>query len=378
MAEVSDSVSSTRTVTVRLLGRCAVLNGRGEPVKVGSRKDLALLAFLATEIAELQTRDKLAELLWSDRSQSNARHSLRQSLTVLRKVCPDGFRTVGDSIYAIPQSLGSDVAEFLRLAEGDAPDQLEEAMSLYQGPFMEGFSIPAGPFDEWQRQVRQHLTERFITVGRDLLARSVRAGELGRAITYGRRLVEADPFDEATHRDLMKALSASGRTNEALSLYKALERRLRDELDTAPDPETDACAANIGSPGAARTWQENNTHALQSGLLEAFESMDAFVIYDRNDCLVTCNEKFRSLFRDYAKLLVTGNRFEAILRAMVAGGEFPQAQGHPLKWIRYRLERHRRGENTPDLVLRDGRRMFLSQRVTRDGNIVVVFTDVTE
>ena len=48
-------------------------------------KTRALLAYLAVRADRLHTREHLAGLLWSDQSEERALHSLRQTLSLLRK-----------------------------------------------------------------------------------------------------------------------------------------------------------------------------------------------------------------------------------------------------------------------------------------------------
>ena len=54
-------------------------------VMVGAKKNQALLAYLALNPGRLQGREKLIELLWSDRDNEHGRNSLRQAPTALRK-----------------------------------------------------------------------------------------------------------------------------------------------------------------------------------------------------------------------------------------------------------------------------------------------------
>ena len=61
------------------------MNEAGREIVISARKDRALLAELAVSPSGSVSREKLAALLWSDRGENQARSSLRQSLTVLRK-----------------------------------------------------------------------------------------------------------------------------------------------------------------------------------------------------------------------------------------------------------------------------------------------------
>jgi len=82
---------------VKALGRFAVLNGTC-PLLIPGVRDRALLAYLAIT-GTSQSRQKLASLIWPSRGEEQARQSLRQSLTTLRKmgipILSDGRERVG-------------------------------------------------------------------------------------------------------------------------------------------------------------------------------------------------------------------------------------------------------------------------------------------
>ena len=61
-----------------------------QPIRLPTRKVESLLAFLALH-PKPQTREKLAALLWGDFTDAQARASLRNTLTVLRKHFGDNF-----------------------------------------------------------------------------------------------------------------------------------------------------------------------------------------------------------------------------------------------------------------------------------------------
>ena len=70
---------------LQLLGGFKVLNEAGREIVISARKGRALVAVLAVSPSGSVSREKLAALLWSDRGEDQARSSLRQTLTVLRK-----------------------------------------------------------------------------------------------------------------------------------------------------------------------------------------------------------------------------------------------------------------------------------------------------
>jgi DNA-binding SARP family transcriptional activator len=77
--------------------------------------------------------------------------------------------------------------------------------------------------------------------------------ELATAERAARELVATAPFHERGQRLLMRALVARGDDAEALRVYEALRRLLRDELGTAPSAATAALHTAIvrGDPAPA-------------------------------------------------------------------------------------------------------------------------------
>ncbi len=112
----------------------------------------ALLAYLAVERNRPHRRDALVGLLWPDFPQGQARTSLRHALTTLRKALgedqagPAYLLVVGETIQFNPASdYWLDVQAFedrFRPASPgeDSYSRLEEAVALYQGSFLEGFT----------------------------------------------------------------------------------------------------------------------------------------------------------------------------------------------------------------------------------------------
>src|SRR5207237_6280319 len=78
------------TVFCRVLGPVRVtVAGADAPAELLWRKHLALLVYLARSPRKSRTREHLVGLLWSDRDEKQARHSLSEALRVLRQVLGD-------------------------------------------------------------------------------------------------------------------------------------------------------------------------------------------------------------------------------------------------------------------------------------------------
>ena len=70
----------------RVLGPVRVtVAGADAPTELLWRKHVALLVYLARSPRKSRTREHLIGLLWSDRDERQARHSLSEALRVLRR-----------------------------------------------------------------------------------------------------------------------------------------------------------------------------------------------------------------------------------------------------------------------------------------------------
>ncbi len=125
-----------------LLGSFEVRSASGAPVVLRHKKAQLLLAYLALQPGEAQPRERLANLLWSDRGDEQARSSLRQALTALRKALSDNPLVADrESIVLRPEAVEVDAVTFETLVASGTRENLERAADLYRGELLEGESI---------------------------------------------------------------------------------------------------------------------------------------------------------------------------------------------------------------------------------------------
>ncbi|HVI51597.1 MAG TPA: PAS-domain containing protein [Candidatus Sulfotelmatobacter sp.] len=111
-------------------------------------------------------------------------------------------------------------------------------------------------------------------------------------------------------------------------------------------------------------------------LREAIEVIDeGFAMFDAQDRLVLCNERYRSI---WANAPLIGATFEQLARTLIAQNSLPQAIDDPEKWVAERIERHLNPRDPVLVQSSDGRWLQVSERRTGDGGIVSLYTDVTE
>jgi diguanylate cyclase (GGDEF)-like protein len=118
-------------------------------------------------------------------------------------------------------------------------------------------------------------------------------------------------------------------------------------------------------------------HTLLDDAIEALP--DGFALFDADDRLLLCNQRYRDLYAESAPALIVGASFESIVRHGLEHGQFPQAGDDPQGWLAERLRRHREPDGVPMLQqLADDRWLRIDERRTRGGGIAGVRTDVTE
>src|SRR4029079_11310217 len=106
---------------------------------------------------------------------------------------------------------------------------------------------------------------------------------------------------------------------------------------------------------------------------------EALSLYDAEDRLVMCNNKYRTLLYpgDTAEIS-PGMTFESIIRRAAELGYVKDAEGRVEEWVRERLARHREPDGPHIQQRGDGRWILVSERKTDDGSTVAVYSDITE
>jgi DNA-binding SARP family transcriptional activator/TolB-like protein len=220
---------------ISTFGRLALDDETGPVGGVGSwRPTLAALALLAASGELGVPRERLLSLLWPESAPERARNSLKQLLSALRRTVPDAAIPGTTLLRLDRESVSCDLWEFRSaIARGD----LDVAVSLYAGPFLDGFSLPgAVEFERWAEGERVRLAGDLHRALETLAERASAAGDHRTAVTYMRRLAGAEPLDSDVALRLMLALVASGNRAGALQHFDVHAALVQQELECAPDP----------------------------------------------------------------------------------------------------------------------------------------------
>lgn len=202
-------------------------------------RTLPLLVYLLLHRESRLNREAVANLLWPDCAQAEARSNLRRHLHYIKRALPplpqsetwlDVSKTAVRWNPSVPYWL--DIAEFELSSK--CPERREQGAALYRADLFERCA------DEWIIYHRERLRNMQIANLCALADAAKDAGRLDAAIAYAAQLLAIDPWRENTVRTLMELRAQNGDRAGALSEHDRLRERLRNDLDVEPMPETAA------------------------------------------------------------------------------------------------------------------------------------------
>ena len=243
---------------LQLLGDYQIHDKTGALVTLSAKKSQALLAYLAVKPSQRVSRDKMANLLWSSTGPEQARQSLRQLLSTLRKelstISPDEKLLIEESDFLGVDGaiIVADVAEFEVLLATGTEEALAQAITLYRGDFLDGFTITEERFDQWVLGERDRLRRAALRAHSYLIELQSKRDGVDDAISTAQSALRIDPIQESMCRTLMRLYMQSGDLAAALQQYDACARTLKRELGVEPDAETRSLQQQIAQLRAKR------------------------------------------------------------------------------------------------------------------------------
>ncbi|MEZ4771332.1 MAG: hypothetical protein R2844_23300 [Caldilineales bacterium] len=175
---------------IRLLGEPSI-RWDGQPWEIARRQARALLYRLAAS-PEPVARSQLTFLFWPDAPDTAARRNLTQRLSLLRRDLPDPrlVQTTATHVQLDRERVCVDTSQFRHLldeAGGRQPASLAEAVDLYTGSFLGGFSLPNAPeFDQWVHAQRSEMDGLLLDALADLVDHLADKGDTTAAVAAAR------------------------------------------------------------------------------------------------------------------------------------------------------------------------------------------------
>jgi DNA-binding SARP family transcriptional activator len=225
----------------------------GEPVRLRTRKALALLTFLALE-GGMQPRARLTALFWPEFAETQGRSNLRNTVSYLRETLGDHFVVARDALglrdgFAL-DFFALEAAGRTSELNPDHADlekrELERAIHAYRGDFLEAFSLPDAPgFDDWVAAQREVARQWLDGALERLLGVHHAQGDLEAALDLAKRRLRLEPLNEIAHRQVMQLHLEAGNRAAALEAYRACRAALQRELGIEPSNETQELALRL-------------------------------------------------------------------------------------------------------------------------------------
>jgi len=213
----------------------------------------------------------------------------------------------------------------------DSAKRLVSANAAWLGPLGGKVTAPGCPYDE----IIRHSAETIIDLGDETPAAFV-----DRMLAR----IDGDPIEPVT----LKLRNGSW--------IKIQERRARDG---------DLVCLAIDITEQMRIWAAIDVLP------------DGFVLFDREERLLACNQRYRDMFPDSAPMAQPGVTFENLLRHGLRNGHVPDAVGREEDWLADRLAHFRAADTIAENTLANGRVVIESDHVTPDGGRVGLRTDIT-
>jgi len=186
-----------------------------------------------------QMKEQITAALWPDLSPAKATSNFHINLYRARRAIFPGVFMLEQGQYKINPDLNIwfDVVEFeslLNRAE-DLPRgskakaaNLEQAVELYRGPFMEEF------YGEWTEMRRRELENKYLKTLSLLANLNGDRGKHDKAIALLEKLIAIDPYHDEVYCQLMEWHLATGDKVSALRIYKRYLDTVTSELEFDP------------------------------------------------------------------------------------------------------------------------------------------------
>jgi LuxR family maltose regulon positive regulatory protein len=233
-------------LVVRAFGPGSVtVEGAGE-LEWGWEKSRQLFFYLLAHGPRRQ--EQIAAALWPEASSLRARSALYDAVFRLRRCLHPQAVNRRDGIYRLNHELITfyDVRAFERAllaAEqarpADAIAHLEEAVTLYQGPYLDGTDA------EWCLDERRRWERRYLEALERLATLYATTGQPRECLATAARLLALDPLREDIHALVIRAHLRLGDRAAALRHFEQVAALLRVELGVEPGAELRALLRRI-------------------------------------------------------------------------------------------------------------------------------------
>ncbi|MGB0682261.1 MAG: NahK/ErcS family hybrid sensor histidine kinase/response regulator [Magnetovibrionaceae bacterium] len=154
---------------------------------------------------------------------------------------------------------------------------------------------------------------------------------------------------------------------------------LLDSKVRARTGELEQALSELERANRELTRTEAEANRAKGRLSDAVESIsEGFALFDEDDRLVLCNERFWDFWGDHRDEIPYCTPFAEVARKLIVEYEVPGGQDGLEAWLEERLQRHRHPGEAFVVQLHDGRWLKINERPTGEGGRVGIYTDITD
>jgi class 3 adenylate cyclase/DNA-binding SARP family transcriptional activator len=248
-------------IAVSVIDGLSLSTERGDPLPLRSRKAQALVGYLALAARSQDTRDRVAALMWPDRSLTDARRALAKAVrSVDQAIGPTSSEALvrqSRSLALNPARTDVDVTRILdELSKGIVNDLILERPD-WPDSILLGLEASSPLYAAWLSVVRHNLRARGSEALEALLER-FDDGEpaLRRAASA---LLLLEPSHERAAQSLIRHHFASGNFAAAMRVYENLRRILQERFLLTPSARTNALIQSLAA-GPSTSTKPNAQH----------------------------------------------------------------------------------------------------------------------
>jgi class 3 adenylate cyclase/DNA-binding SARP family transcriptional activator len=252
-ATKSPADKSASQLTISVIDGLALTDDDGEPVDLRSREAQALIGHLALSSQYQAHQDRLATLLWPDKSLAEARRRLAARLQLVEKAITRGstkrLLRRGGIVGLNPAFIAVDLVRlFEDVDEGHVDDLLLYRPDCVDSVLL-GFDDVSSLFSAWLSVTRHNRHDGLVEALQVMLDRfEVTEQTLRRAATA---LLILEPSHERAAQQLIRHYLAAGNVAAAMRVYQGLRSVLLERFDIAPSDETTALVQRLsGASGS--------------------------------------------------------------------------------------------------------------------------------
>ncbi len=214
---------------LKIFGVPEMSDPAGRPIKLRTRKQLALLTYLAVDARYRPvSRAKLVDLLWPDVPEQKGSHSLSQAFTAIRHALGH------EALLSEPGTvrLAADVVTDLDLVEREF-DQLP----VDAEPLLEFDTCAGVEYAHWVDSVRARAARKIREVLLNELRHYRREGKLDRVRERATALYDVDPYNDDAALALAETALVNDERSLAVELLQSHANSLRIDRGLEPSAE---------------------------------------------------------------------------------------------------------------------------------------------